>query len=102
MRSYRLTLMSCCGLGLMLALACSDEKVRFDDTSASQARGAITAGTSGQGPSEPGDATGSLPDADVPDDSGAIDLPPSVSMTPAGTLLCGSAPCACNNGVDDD
>jgi hypothetical protein len=38
-------------------------------------------------------------------DAGALDpfvLPPSVTIGEAGEVLCGSVPCACNNGVDDD
>jgi hypothetical protein len=38
-------------------------------------------------------------------DAGALDpyvLPPSVTIGEAGEVLCGSALCACNNGVDDD
>src|SRR5690606_24975013 len=34
--------------------------------------------------------------------TGSVALPASVTMTPSGTVLCGSAPCACNNGIDDD
>ena len=102
MLPYRLTLMSSCGLWLMLAAACTDEKVHFEDIS--RANGAMTAGSSGKGPQAPApgaDDVGADP-GETLSDTGSIALPQSVSMTPTGVLLCGSKPCACNNGVDDD
>jgi len=102
MLPYRLTLMSSCGLWLILAAACSDEQVRFEDSLAAQADGAgdsadptpvIDPGSSPGATLDPAGATTSM---------GSISLPQSVTMTAAGTVLCGDAPCQCNNGVDDD
>jgi hypothetical protein len=94
----RLTLMSSCGLGLILALACSDENVGFEDVSSSQATGAIRGGV----PRSPDLIDDDSEADDDASGTGSVDLPPSVSMAATGTLLCGSAPCACNNGIDDD
>jgi hypothetical protein len=44
-------------------------------------------------------ATGGGFDGGVPD---PYELPPNVSIGEAGEVLCGTALCACNNGVDDD
>jgi hypothetical protein len=95
MLPYRLTLLGSCGLWLMLAGACSDEKVRFHDGAAPEANGAPAA----EFPSDPdsnSDATETTTSA------GSISLPQSVTMTATGTVLCGNEPCACNNGIDDD
>src|SRR5690349_18856676 len=103
MLPYRLTLMSSCGLWLILAAACSDEKVRFDDGVAEEPSGALS-GTSGDVTSaDPGSSPGTTTDpADTTVSMGSIALPQSVTMTATGTVLCGDAPCQCNNGVDDD
>jgi hypothetical protein len=102
MLPYRLTLMSSCGLWLILAAACSDEKIRFDDGPGAPADSA-------------GDSTNPAPTLDPASSPGAtldptgtmtamgsISLPQTVTMTAAGTVLCGDTPCQCNNGVDDD
>ncbi|HTV23935.1 MAG TPA: hypothetical protein VMG12_34830, partial [Polyangiaceae bacterium] len=105
MLSNRLTLLSSLGLGLLLATACSDEKLRFDDIPSSPAEEAVTARTPAQAPRAPEASDGADGDAvsvDTAGGTGAIALPQSVSMTPSGILLCGSEPCACNNGIDDD
>jgi hypothetical protein len=60
----------------------------FVDDLASAGGSASAAGA----PSESGDAGALAPYA----------LPPSVTIGEAGEVLCGSALCACNNGVDDD
>ncbi len=105
MLPYRLTLMGSCGLWLLLAAACSDEKVRFDDSLAAQADGA---GDSAEDRpvidpgSSPGATTDPADPASATTSMGSIALPQSVTMTAAGTVLCGNAPCQCNNGVDDD
>jgi len=39
------------------------------------------------------------------DDAGALDpyvLPPSITIGDAGVVTCGTAACACSNGIDDD
>jgi hypothetical protein len=54
---------------------------------------------------ENGGAAGTDSSASGVGDAGAPDpyvLPPSVTLGEAGEALCGSSPCACNNGVDDD
>src|SRR5690606_10852040 len=97
----RLTLMSASGFGLMLALACAEDDVRIDDIPSGQGRGALTAGASGTAVAAPGSA-GAEDVASGVGGTGSVALPASVTMTPSGTVLCGSAPCACNNGIDDD
>lgn len=100
MLPYRMTLLGSCGLWL-IAAACSDENVRFEDTAAGRENGALSGS---------GDAPDTVPVSSVdPSDPsasgigmGAITLPQSVTITAAGTVNCGNAPCACNNGVDDD
>lgn len=97
MLSYRLTLMSSCGLGLILAAACSDENLRFND--GPTAEGLTGASDEARSAADPGATTDP---ADATMSMGSIALPQSVTMTDTGTVLCGDAPCQCNNGVDDD
>jgi hypothetical protein len=103
MLPYRLTLMSSCGLWLLLAAACSDEKVRFDDSLAAETNTPLE-GASGDAlfPGDPASSPGATDPAGATVSMGSISLPQSVTMTAAGTVLCGDAPCQCNNGVDDD
>jgi hypothetical protein len=103
MLPYRLTLVGSFGLWLISAAACSDEKIRFDDGLAEEANGAL-AGGSGDAltPTDPGSSTDSADPANSTGSMGSIALPQTVTMTASGTVLCGDAPCACNNGVDDD
>ena len=46
-----------------------------------------------------GGSAGAFADAGAPD---PYVLPPSVTLGEGGEVMCGSSPCACNNGVDDD
>jgi len=108
---------------LLISLAaCSSKSERlFDDAQTSTASGGASAGGSGT-PSANGGFTfvddiddggdnaaagtaGSAGSASAAGDAGAPDpyvLPPSVTLGEVGEALCGSALCACNNGVDDD
>ena len=104
MRKYGVTIASSCGLFLILAAACADERVQFNDTEAQGAESfgmrageRLSAASRRAGAGAP--VTAASGDAGVGD---AIDLPPSVTLAPTGTLFCGNAPCQCNNGIDDD
>jgi hypothetical protein len=102
MLPYRLTLMSSCGLWLILAAACSDEKIRFDDGPGAPADSAGDS-TYPTPTLDPGSSPGATLDpSGTMTAMGSISLPQSVTMTAAGTVLCGDTPCECNNGVDDD
>jgi hypothetical protein len=102
MLPYRLTLMSSCGLWLILAAACSDEKIRFDDGPGAPADSAGDS-TNPTPTLDPGSSPGATLDpSSTMTAMGSISLPQSVTMTAAGTVLCGDTPCECNNGVDDD
>jgi hypothetical protein len=104
MRKYGVTIASSCGLFLLLAAACSEEQVQFADPDA-QGDGAFGMGagdTHAAANRRPGAvAPATVGDAGV-DGSGSVDLPPSVTLAPTGTLFCGNSPCKCNNGIDDD
>ena len=52
-----------------------------------------------------GGSAGTSSASDPGFDAGAIDpyvLPPSISIGDAGVVTCGTAACACSNGIDDD
>jgi hypothetical protein len=101
------------------ASACSSKSggSSDDDPSSAGSAGAI-GGSSGAGSlngsggygfvddlANAGGAAGSAGALGGSADAGALDpyvLPPSVTIGEAGEVLCGSALCACNNGVDDD
>jgi hypothetical protein len=106
MRKYRWIAIGSFSLGLALAAGCSDEKVEFGAADAAAASGGFDMSgahaASGRVPAARTTATSA--DAGAPVDGGAdpVSLPPSVSLTPAGTLLCGNHLCQCNNGIDDD
>ena len=110
-----------CGLALMLGVgACSSKKSdRFPDVSGSAGAGSSVGTAGAAGASGTLNGTGGYGFVDDRDpatggvagsggdglDAGAIDpyvLPPSVNYSDAGVVLCGTDPCACNNGVDDD
>jgi hypothetical protein len=101
MLENRMRVVSSCGLfWLVLAAACDNERASFSDVESAnyQEQADMTAahrttprGASSGNASLASDAGG-----------GSIGLPPSVSMTATGTLICGDAVCQCNNGVDDD
>jgi hypothetical protein len=95
MRKYQFATLGLCALGLALFAACESDDMKFDDVDAASNEAALGQGAQRKFPSgTPGSS------ADAGGDSSS--LPPSVSMTPAGTLLCGNHACACNNGIDDD
>jgi hypothetical protein len=102
MLENRMAVVSSCGLfWLVLAAACDNERATFSDVEAARAQEQreLNAGKlPGRGSSSSSDPSTLASDAG----SGSIGLPPSVSMTPTGTLLCGDAACQCNNGIDDD
>jgi len=100
MRKYQFATLGLCVFGLGLFAACESDNLKFDDVDAASNEAAL-----GQGAQRkfPAGAPGGSADAGAsatPDPSSS--LPPSVSMTPAGQLLCGNHACACNNGIDDD
>jgi hypothetical protein len=108
MRKYRLIAIGSLSLGLALAAACSDEKVEFNAADAVNGSGALGMGdahtAAGRVPAartSTGAADAGAGDVSA-DAGGGVDLPPSVSVTPAGTLMCGNHLCQCNNGIDDD
>ena len=102
-RSKTLRAAGLCGLWLVLAAACGDEKVEFsappegitNPTDQDQA-----SRTARFNPARGAAPAGAASDAGASGDP--IALPDPVSITPDGTLLCGDAACQCNNGVDDD
>lgn len=89
-----------------------------DDGPGSPGSGSASGGSSGSGSlngsggydfvddlESRGGSAGSVGGARETADGGALDpyvLPPSVTLGEAGEALCGSSPCACNNGLDDD
>src|SRR3954471_20705923 len=103
MRKYQFATLGLCGFGLALFAACESDNLKFDDVDAASNEAALGQGAQRKFPAgTPGggaDAGASAP-PDLPDPSSS--LPPSVSMTPTGKLLCGNHVCACNNGIDDD
>jgi hypothetical protein len=103
----RMRVVSSCGLFcLVLAAACSDERAAFNEVDSARADDALGAPPTSSKPGPRGTSPVSVERdarlADAGTGSGSIGLPPSVSMTPTGTLLCGNTPCQCNNGIDDD
>jgi hypothetical protein len=77
------------GLSLFAAAACASKSTAglADDAPGEQGSSEL-ANTSG--------AAGGTSGTD------ALDLPGSITVDPAGVLVCGTEPCQCNNGVDDD
>ncbi len=98
--SRRLVRISSVGLALLLACACS-EGGKGDKADAGQDARDGAIGEDGSGGHDAG-ATGnggvSGRDAALTGDAGTFPFP----VNPAGQVLCGSAPCACSNGIDDD
>ena len=102
-------------LVLLLGVAgCISHEKLFDgpgDRAANAGAGGASGSVSGgggysffDGDGDPG-AAGSAGGTGEVADAGPLDpyvLPPSVVLGDAGVALCGSATCACNNGVDDD
>src|SRR5688572_18721170 len=111
-----------CAMGLLAlaAAGCSKNAALFGAGGASGAAGAAignggTPGVSGAGghglvDGLDGQGLSGAPGSESPADAGAgsldpldpYTLPPSVSYADGGVVSCGSTPCACNNGVDDD
>jgi hypothetical protein len=99
---------------LGIAACSSDGKRRSEDSQSAAASGGTDAGMSaspsGAGAYDFGDvgsggSAGTGGSAGGGGDASALDpyvLPPNVSIGEAGEVLCGSSPCACDNGVDDD
>jgi hypothetical protein len=106
MLENRMRRVSSCGLFcLILGLACSEEQAAFSDldgASASEAMAARSASSRADRGTSQNPASAPALAADAGTASAPIALPPSVSLAPTGTLFCGSAPCECNNGIDDD
>lgn len=86
MRSKQFTLLSLFGLA-MLGAACADDAIDFGDV-----------GLEGQD----GSSLDSGDGQDTGSGVGVLELPSTVSVSDDGVLMCGAAPCQCNNGVDDD
>jgi hypothetical protein len=101
MRKYQFATLGLCAFGLALFAACESDNLKFDDVDAASNEAAL-----GQGAQQkfPAGKPGNSADAGASNSSpgGSSSLPPSVSMTPTGKLLCGGHACACNNGIDDD
>jgi hypothetical protein len=110
MLENRMRVVSSCGLiGLVLGFACSDERATFRDVEPSAANAQFDVDrVSSTGdpyasadPSTPTDPNASQ-DPTTTSIAGMMGLPSNVTMTTAGVVLCGDAPCQCNNGIDDD
>jgi hypothetical protein len=99
MHMFRIISPSLVVLTLLAGGGCSSSDPTFGEVNPGLGSEELRAG---QGPS----ATATGGDAGVADAatnaSGSMSLPPSVTLAPTGILLCGSAPCQCNNGIDDD
>jgi hypothetical protein len=100
MRKYRWIAIGSLSLGLGLVAACSDEKVEFSAADANENGAFGMTGSHASSSRVPAARTPSAADAGVSGDP--ISLPPSVTLTPTGTLMCGNHLCQCNNGIDDD
>jgi hypothetical protein len=85
-----------------MAFACSNERAHFSDVDSGRAEDAFKAPPSSALTDSTGSSTNSASTSAADAGNGSIDLPPSVSMTMNGVLLCGDSPCQCNNGIDDD
>lgn len=88
MRKYRFATASLFGLAIVAAAACSSSDAGDS--------GDVTSGSNAEAL---GAANGTRNRGNRAD---PVQLPPSVSLAPTGTLLCGNDPCQCNNGLDDD
>ncbi len=97
MRKYRFAMTGLCGLWVVLGAACSNGDVNMSHVVPGSSEEALGAGAT---PRSSADAGGGQTDATAAPDP--VSLPGTVTMTPAGTLLCGNALCQCNNGIDDD
>ena len=106
-RSKTVRSLGLCAALALIAAACSDKKV---DISAPESGDMFNMAGDSQAARfrpAPRPASPDEPAASGASDAGAasgdpIALPPTVSITPTGTLLCGNHVCQCNNGVDDD
>lgn len=99
---------------LVAVCACSStRRALFDDIGTAAGGAASGAAGAPQGPGSLGgygfvddlDAVAGSGGAVMGWDAGVLDpyvLPPSLSIGDAGVVSCGTAPCACNNGIDDD
>ena len=96
MHMFRIISPSLIVLTLLAGGGCGSSDSAFRDVDPVMGSEALR---NGQGPSANASDTGAA-SADV--DANASPLPPSVTLAPTGTFLCGSAPCQCNNGIDDD
>jgi hypothetical protein len=92
MRAHRFAIPSLFGLALIASAGCSSsDSVDLADPSG-RSSSEQQRGRAGSVHADAGTGAG----------AGGIVLPPNVSHGDAGVLLCGNAPCQCNNGVDDD
>lgn len=98
MHMFRIISPSLIVLTLLAGGACSSSDPSFHDVNPVLGSESLRMG---QGQSANGSDAGAPGDAD-PATSTTMPLPPSVTLAATGTLLCGSAPCQCNNGIDDD
>lgn len=92
MRKYRFALTSLTGLALAAAAACSSSNTSDSGDASPGSSAAALGGSNDTDRAVPGRGAG----------SGRAQLPPSVTLAATGALLCGSEPCQCNNGIDDD
>jgi len=99
MRKYQFATIGLCAFGLSAFAACGSEDLKFADVDADSSEAALGNGSSQRNYPAGDPGATQTPDAGAPD---PMPLPPSVSMTATGTLLCGSDICRCNNGIDDD
>lgn len=105
MLENRIRVVSSCALScLLLALGCEEKGAEFSDLASDSGSDAMAVRAMGSSPDRGSNQSpaAEVTAADAGSASGSIALPPSVSIAPTGTILCGSAPCACNNGIDDD
>jgi len=98
MRKYQFATLGLCALGLSASAACESDDVKFDGVDPVSSPAELDQASQRTFPAGAPGSTSTVAAG------GAVDpgLPPSVSMTAAGTLLCGNEVCQCNNGLDDD
>jgi hypothetical protein len=104
MRKYQFATLGLCAVGLSVFAACESDNVKFDPADAASNASALgqdaahrtfPAGDPSPDPSAPAGPSATA-------NTSATGLPGSISMTAAGTFMCGSHVCLCNNGIDDD
>ncbi len=89
MHQFRFAITGLCGIAVLAAGACSSSDDAVSPTEAT------SAGSTSNGNPAVIDDTATM-------SVSSVQLPMTVTMTSAGTLLCGEALCQCNNGLDDD